>query len=161
MRRVSPKKVVAGTTLVELVLTLSLVSVLLGGMVGLASIIRTSDQRSTTDRSNRQEIRRFADDVRREIHIADEIDVQSDGIVLSNTTQATKTTYRVVSGSVISRTVETDGDSVSARDVYTLGRELETKIESLEEDRLIRWTLTESDRLLRPVVIDASRKVER
>lgn len=145
-----------GFTLIELVLVLTLTSALLGGVIGLMSIARGSDQQSIRNLVQRQEIRRFADDIRRDLRRSENSALTVDEFVLSDASQNRRILYQIDSGSTIIRTIRDDNDLVVLRDKYSVGNNARIEVDWLEDAQTIRWAITEADRPNHPIQIIAA-----
>ena len=162
--RVATRKVSSGFTLLELLLVLSLLSSLLGGTIGLVAIARKSDQQAKRSGLIRQEIRRFADDVRRDVNAAVDVEVTEDGLILSQDSDDPRVVYRTASDSTVSRLVKSSTEKVKSKDRYAVGNDADIRVELVDEvnanqDRnFIQWTIKESDRPGKPIRIIAVRK---
>ncbi|WP_197455240.1 prepilin-type N-terminal cleavage/methylation domain-containing protein [Stieleria neptunia] len=150
-----------GFTLIELLLVLTLTATLLGGVIGLLSIARQSSQQAAQNQFHRQEIRRFADDIRRDVHHA-ERSVLSDGeLVLTAASPDRTTTYRIEDESVVRRRVVESNDSAQSVDSYAFGKDANVDVRWLEELRAVRWTITSKQRPQQPIEILASERSTR
>ena len=147
-----------GFTLIELLLVLALTSALLGGTIGLTSIARGSNQLAKQNLLKRQEIRRFADDIRRDIRLAESSNVADGELVLSNTSLDWRIVYQVESNSSVSRSVEKMNNPTVMRDDYTIGISARIEIQWLDGINAVRWTVTEMDSPNQPIQIMASQR---
>ena len=143
-----------GFTLIELVLVLALVATLLGSTISLMTIVKRSDQQAKRSFQTRRDIRRFADDVRRDLHSASKVQIQGTqtqgtGVLVVTENQTPPTTYEIRPGTVIVRVV---GDSAT-HERYDIGIEAKVDVKWLEVDRLIQWTITEANPKRQPIVI--------
>ncbi|MCM2373161.1 prepilin-type N-terminal cleavage/methylation domain-containing protein [Aporhodopirellula aestuarii] len=153
------QKVSAGYTLIEVLVVLSLVSSLMGGTIGLMSIVQKSDKTSKQGFSVRQELRRFADDVRRDTHSASDVQTDQTSLTLSRESSTQPIVYRVESTTSVSRVVLNPDESSVTRDEYAIGRDAGIQIELLDNNKLVQWTITESDRPNAPIRIVAARRL--
>lgn len=159
-RNCDTKRIPAGYTLIEVLLVLSLVSSLLGGTIGLMSIVQKSDKNSKQSFVIRQELRRFADDIRRDIHAANDVSIDESILTLSRASSEQSIIYRVDSKTSVSRVILNADESSAARDEYTIGRDAVMQIESLGDGNLVQWTITESDRPNLPIRIITATRIE-
>lgn len=148
----------SGFSLVELLVALSLLGMVLSGTIGLVAMVRTSTHNATSNRLHRQEIRRFADDLRRDVHAANSATVENDELILAYASNESTATYRADSQSSLHRTVA--DDSASSRDAYKVPSTARIRFESIDDGRLIRVTFTDPDRPLQPIEIIATRKTQ-
>lgn len=146
-----------GFTLVEMLLVLTLLASLLGATIGLMSIARTSNQQAKKELLSRQQIRRFADDVRRDVRSAQELEVVDGKLILSNEEPNRRTVYSVESGSTIRRHIEDSTAQVPLTDHYDIGDSMKIEIQTMDPIGAVQWTFTQSDRPSQPIQILASR----
>lgn len=144
-----------GFTLIEVLLVLTLVSTLLASTISLMMIVKKSDKQAARTLQNRHDIRRFADDIRRDLQSEREVRIQGSDLLIDNESESSQTTYRVRSGSAIDRVVTDADQKPTARETYEVGIHAKIEVRWLEEDRLIQWTIVESNRKSRPIQIVA------
>ncbi|TWT92243.1 prepilin-type N-terminal cleavage/methylation domain-containing protein [Neorhodopirellula pilleata] len=157
------RSIVSGFTLIEIVLVLSLVGSLLAGTIGLMSIASESTKQAKERRLSRSEIRRFADDVRRDVAEADEVTVEGEVMTISNGTPPTTIIYRIEPGQ-IRRTKQTQSDDTSdqeSRDRYLVGPMFNIQTALKDDNRIVQWTLTQIERPEDPLKIMAARRGSR
>ncbi|MCS7469859.1 prepilin-type N-terminal cleavage/methylation domain-containing protein [Stieleria sp. ICT_E10.1] len=150
-----------GFTLIELLLVLTLTASLLGGVISLVSIARQSSLRATQNQFHRQEIRRFADDVRRDVRHAARSVVKDGELVLTAATLGRTITYRIDDESLVQRRVVESNDSAPSVDSYAFGKDARVDVRWLEEIRAVRWTITPTQRPKQPIEILASERSTR
>ncbi len=146
-----------GFTLIEMLLVLTLLASLLGATIGLMSIARTSNQQAKKELLSRQQIRRFADDVRRDVRSAQELEVVDGKLILSNEEPSRRTVYSVESGSTIRRHIEDASVQVPLTDHYRFNDSIKIEVQTMDPIGAVQWTLTQSDRPSQPIQILASR----
>ena len=78
-----------GYTLIELLMTMSIAATLIGGASLILSTARTSYRSGKSDSMSRKEIRRFADDLRRDVHSSDSIDLAESSMTLMSGSEST------------------------------------------------------------------------
>lgn len=144
-----------GFTLIELLMVLSLIASILGGTISLMTLVRGSDQQSQQNLLRRSEVRRFADDVRRDVHAADEINIEKKELVLKSAGSDSLIRYRTGSRATIERETMSADQSVIARDQYALADDADIRIESSEQDRSVRITIDELNSNARTIEIIA------
>lgn len=153
----------AGFTLIEMVLVLTLLTTILGGTIGLMTVVRSSDHRAAQNALNRQDLRRFADDIRRDVRAAEEITLENSQLILTHASSEETIVYHVDSNAVVSRSIKSPSDSSAppgnaSQDHYVIGREADIQIQVPGESDTVRWTITEADRPQQPVEILAQRR---
>ncbi|TWT64818.1 prepilin-type N-terminal cleavage/methylation domain-containing protein [Allorhodopirellula solitaria] len=147
-----------GFTLIEVLLVLVLVSSLLAGVAGLLSLVRVSNQNGSSRSLHRHEIRRFANDLRRDMHSTQNAGMSNGELTLTSEDPSWEVVYRVEDGT-LSRRKQNDADPpVVSTDRYGIDGEATIDLEWLEEGSEIQWTITSPDRSEDPVQIVASRR---
>lgn len=145
-----------GFTLIEVVLVLTLFSTLLASTISLVTIVKRSDRQASRSFQHRQDIRRFADDVRRDLHRGDDVQINGNEVVIRNQREVLQTIYEIRSNTTIARVVLDSDQNSIASEIYQVGIEAQIEVQWLQEDRLIQWTLTETNRESQPLVIAAA-----
>ncbi|SMP58615.1 prepilin-type N-terminal cleavage/methylation domain-containing protein [Neorhodopirellula lusitana] len=152
----------SGFTLIELMVVLSLVSTLLGGAIGLIAVVRQSESQAKLNLENRQGIRRFADDVRRDVALARRIEVDAKGqekkMVIVRQADSPRIEYQAGPGSQIHRVVINESQEPLGQDSYLIGTNATIDVELLDETNSVRWTITEKDGGAPPIAILAVRR---
>lgn len=148
----------SGFTLIELLLVIALTTSLLGGTIALLSIVRESNQQASQDLFQRTEIRRFADDIRRDFRLADSRSLADGELALSSTALGWEIAYRIESDLSVGRSVERLGDPTVSRDSYTIGKDAEIEVRWIDAINAVQWTITETDRPSQPIRIIASQR---
>ena len=147
-----------GFTIIELLIVLAVTSSVLGGTIGLISIAQGSNQQSKQNLFQRQEIRRFADDMRRDIRRAESSTLSDGKLVLLDTSLDREVAYQVESDSVVRRSEENIEARSVARDGYNIGISARITVQWLDEINAAQWTITENERLVQPIHIIASHR---
>lgn len=145
-----------GFTLVELLLVLVLTSSLLGATIGLMSLVSRSHKQATQSLFQRQEIRRFADDLRRDVRSAETSALVDGKLILSYASPVREIVYSVQSASAVSRAIKGTKGTDAPLDHYRFGVLANIDVQSLDLTNAVQWTLTQSDRPGRPIQIIAS-----
>ncbi|MCO8125394.1 type II secretion system GspH family protein [Stieleria sp. TO1_6] len=151
----------SGYTLVEIVLVLALMSSFLGATVGLLSLARDSNQLAQQNLLQRQELRRFADDVRRDVWTAKSSSLSDGQLVLTSDSSDSRIVYEVESESSIRRRVENDDDPQRIEDQYRFGDPIRIEVVRQEAFNAIQWTFTDAARLEDPIQIIAAMRSEK
>ncbi|QEF99090.1 hypothetical protein Mal15_31500 [Stieleria maiorica] len=134
-----------GYTLIELLLVLALASALLGGVIGLMTIARKSDGAAEENLFRRQEIRRFAGDLRRDVRAAGEIDLDADELVLADASSDAVTRYQIESGATVVRRVSEGDSKRSAIDHYDIGSAATMEFQLIDGNAAVRCTVSDGD----------------
>ncbi|WP_182865155.1 prepilin-type N-terminal cleavage/methylation domain-containing protein [Rhodopirellula sp. JC639] len=134
-----------GYTLIELLLVLALTSSLLGGVIGLMTIARKSDDAAERNLFRRQEIRRFADDLRRDVRAAAEIDLDADELVLGAASSDVVTRYQIESGATVIRRIDKGDAKRSAIDHYEVGNASRVEFELIDGNAAVRCTVSDGE----------------
>ncbi|PAY19790.1 hypothetical protein CKO51_09280 [Rhodopirellula sp. SM50] len=140
---------------------LTLTASLLGGVISLVSIARQSSLEATQNQLHRQEIRRFADDVRRDVRHASRSVVKDGELVLTHATSDRTITYQIGEESLVQRRLVESNDSAQSVDSYTFGKDAKVNVQWLEEIRAVRWTIALTQRPQQPIEILASERSTR
>ena len=138
----------SGFTLIEILLVLALLTTVLAGVVGL---IATMQRRSELVERNlllRNEIRRFADEMRHDFHSSQRGELTDQSLVLFNADETQKTIYKVDSDSTIRRITEGSstggvGRSIVGRDRYEIGNHISVDVRLGQDGRSVRWSIKE------------------
>lgn len=147
-----------GLTLIELILVLSMVGALLGGAISLLALTQKSSQKGQSNFVARQEVRRFADDVRRDMHMAETADLTKTELVLKVQSPSSEIVYRVDDGELV-RTASDGGDGApTSHDRYVLASDEQIDVSWVKEGELVQWSFTSADGPRRPVRIIAARR---
>lgn len=158
VKTTAPTRSRLGFTLIELILVLSMVGSLLGGTISLLSLAQKSNQRGQRNFLDRQEIRRFADDVRRDMHAAEKAELAAAELVLTIASPPSEITYRVADGSLVRLVTNSEDGTQRSQDRYVLASDEKIAMSWVEEGAKVRWTITSPNRPLRPVRIIAARR---
>ncbi len=154
-------KISTGFTLIELLLVLTLTASLLGGVISLVSVARQSSLQATQNQFHRQEVRRFADDVRRDVRHAERSVVKDGELVLTVTTSDRTITYQIDEESLVQRRLVESNDSAQSVDSYAFGDDAKVDVRWLEDIRAVQWTITSRQRPKQPIEILASERSPR
>lgn len=160
-----------GVTIIELMVVITLLTAILGGTINLMSVLVASDRRSEQRRLQRGEIRRFADDLRRDLSRSVAFEATEDRLVIlpagevvgdvaGDRETITKIIYEVRPDSHLSRLVQRNRSAAPSRDDYRVGGEKKTamteiKFESIEPPGAVRWTIFDPDTMGKPLRIVA------
>lgn len=152
-----------GYTLIEMVITLSIVIAMLGGTLGLTRLVRTSSKHASDAAIHRQEIRRLANDLRRDVGSAGAIEVVESRLILRSADDS-QITYDFESETWFSRSIESADAKQLASDRYLIDERLQVKLrlqpisdENPEtEPSLVELTITLPDRPSQPIQILAA-----
>lgn len=144
---------VRGFTLIELMLVLTLVTTLLASTISLMTIVKRSDHQARRSFQNRQDIRRFADDVRRDLRSASNVQIRGKDVLIGSQSQTTQTTYKIRPGTSIARVVVDSDQDSATQETYGVGIGAEIEVKWLEQDRLIQWTITDTNQRKQPIEI--------
>tara|TARA_A100001391_G_scaffold204057_1_gene198338 strand:- start:969 stop:1541 length:573 start_codon:yes stop_codon:yes gene_type:complete len=149
----------SGFTLIELLLVLSMLSTLLGGTIGLLALVHNSNDRGQQNLLHRQEIRRFADDVRRDMHASSAAEIRESELILMFASPESKIVYRADGGSLLRRQTSGTDESPAGQDQYRIDDKAMIAVDWLEQGTQVRWTITPTDRPHSPVQIIASKRL--
>ncbi|MFG0268111.1 MAG: type II secretion system protein J [Rhodopirellula sp. JB055] len=164
-----------GFTLIETLVTLAVVVAMLGGTLGLVSFIRTSSRHATVATLGRQEIRRLANDIRRDVAGSDHVEMDGSQLVLEFSNSDSRIVYDFGSEPAFARTVESTSPStdeaVKASDRYLINErsQVELRLQPLSQDgtdserktSLVELTVTLPDRPNQPIQILAAPRMPR
>lgn len=145
-----------GFTLIEVVLALSLVGGLLTGILGVLSLVQQSERSAGESVIHLQSIRRFADDVRRDVHECESLQLQK-GQLQCALEDSKLVTYEIQSDNVVTRTLRVDLKTM-ATETYHLFEAGQVDLQSIDDGRAILCTISDSQRPQRPYTILASRR---
>jgi prepilin-type N-terminal cleavage/methylation domain-containing protein len=145
----------SGFTLIELMVVFSLLASVLVGTLTLLSLIRRSGDQADQDFRIRQELRRFAGDLRRDVHQASDLKIglPETRLVLQFTEKSIE--YRFVAPSTLTRIVDPDSTS-SARDQYDFGRDFDVTLQSIDDGQTIQWSFQDRKKSTVPIQIMAT-----
>lgn len=160
-RPIMSRRISRGFTLIELILVLSLMGSLLGGTIGLLSLVQNSNEHGRRDFLCRQELRRFANDVRRDMHAAAHVEINETALVITSESPPSEVTFEVNDGTLARRKTSNADNTADAQDRYRIKGDVNAAIEWVEQGVSIRWTITPLDRPANPVGIVASRRPSR
>lgn len=151
-----------GFTLIEILLVFSLLGSLLGGTIGLIRVIRQSNQNAQQNLVMRQEIRRFANDLRRNVGSANQVRIEDGKLVATVASPQSSTIYQTTPDHVERIThfdPEPNAGSVTRSiERYVVGSRLSSQLELVNEPVGVRWTFTQDDRPDEPIEIIAYSK---
>ncbi|MCC9655118.1 prepilin-type N-terminal cleavage/methylation domain-containing protein [Rhodopirellula halodulae] len=122
-----------GYTLLEILLVLTLTSVLIGSTVGLLSVIRKSNQRSTIESLDRREIRRLANELRHDVELASSVKHQGTTLILPMENDR-RVLYDAKLEPGITRSVQSSDGKTIARDLYLF-----------QQSAPANWSVTEAE----------------
>lgn len=148
-------------TLIEILVVLSLTTALMGIAIGLVNLASDSNQNAQQSFLHRQEIRRFANELRRDMHQSLGSEVSDDQRSVTITSQDQRIRYQVDSSpnsnhATLSREViGTDGESLSS-DSYSVMVVGQIEVRQLKQYNAVQWTITDGDRPDMPLQIIAS-----
>ncbi|WP_233215744.1 type II secretion system protein [Rhodopirellula bahusiensis] len=158
-----------GFTLLETLVMLTMVIAMLGGTLALVSLIRTSSQHATADGLDRQEIRRLANDIRRDVADANQVEVDGSRLILDFSDSNSRIVYDFGSEPAFARTVESTDESVQSSDRYLINKssQVELRLQPLSEDEadsdretsLVELTVALPDRPTKPIQILAAPRI--
>ncbi len=136
-----------GFTLIEIVTVLVLLTALLGGTISLVSVASGSDKQSKANLIQRQELRRFADDFRRDAHTTADLSAVStnESSISFAAAAGGKVIYQIQSSSTVTRTAEDSEGNLVGSDSYGIGIDGEIEIRRPEASDLIEWTIIDSN----------------
>lgn len=157
-RAIGPSRSHLGFTLIELILVLSMVGALLGGTISLLALAQKSNQRGQQNFLARREIRRFADDVRRDMHAAETAELADGELVLKLTSPPSAIIYRVADGSLLRTASDGAEQTHKSRDRYVLASDEQIAVSWVDEGETVAWSFTSPDRPLHPVHVTAARR---
>jgi len=147
-----------GFTLIEVLLVLVLLSALLSATIGLISIAGASQRSSKGGLSQRQEIRRFAGDLRRDVRESETSSIASDSLVLTDDSNETRTEYQIESESTVSRAVITKEGATQSNDLYRFEPAAKIEMKRLKKSETVQWVITSDRPAESPFEILASRR---
>jgi type II secretory pathway pseudopilin PulG len=152
--------------LIETLVAFAIVIAMLGGTLGLVSLIRTSSQHATAATLDRQEIRRLANDLRRDVASSSDMEVQGDQLILVSRDTDSRFVYEFGSEPAFVRNVQSTDDSLKASDRYLINERsqvafrlqplLQDGSDSERETSLVELTITLPDRPNQPIQILAA-----
>ncbi|WDQ16357.1 PulJ/GspJ family protein [Rhodopirellula sp. P2] len=156
-----------GFTLIEMVVTLALVIAMLGGTLALVSLIRTSGQRATASVRDRQEIRRLANDLRRDVADATDLEVEGSLLILTLSDPESRILYDFGSEPLFSRSVESNEPALKASDRYLINEDSQVAIrlqpdsvdDAEQEPSLVELVITLPNRPSQPIRILAAQRM--
>ncbi|MCA9136868.1 MAG: type II secretion system protein [Planctomycetales bacterium] len=158
MRYQSENTRTKGFTLLEMLVTLIILASVLAGVINLLSVTRQSNEYSKQNLLRRQAIRRFADDVRRDVADAQRSIIENESLVLTNEVSGSKVSYKIESNSTITRRVESIDDANRSTDTYAVGSDAEIKVSLIQEYNAVQWTIAESVGANQPIDIVAAKR---
>jgi hypothetical protein len=141
-----------------LLLVLTLLSSFLVGTIGLISVVRDSERVAKQNLIRRMELRRFANDFRRDVAAADLFEVADSRLAITLNSPISQIMYRTESNQTISRTVTSADDSSTAHDRYLIGDDAEMTVTSLEKSETVAWSIRELGQAYAPTQIMAMRR---
>ncbi len=147
-----------GFTLIEILLVLSLLASVLSGTVGLLSLVQKSNQQGQENLMQRREIRRFANDLRRDMRSAGEAEIKEDQLVLKNQSPPLEIIYQVDKGELTRSQAGGDDKAIKSYDQYRLGDQARSAIEWVEPGSRVQWLITLPALSETPIVILATRR---
>ncbi len=152
-RHCSARSVRNGFTILELILSLGLASSLAAGTVVLVSLAQKSSGSAKGNLQKRMDVRRFADQFRRDVHSASDLRIDGTTLTLTVPTSGDVITYSSGSSESLSRIVEDAAGNPSGRDRFRVGKNLSIKVEAIDRWGAVKWTLQEQDQTRPPIEI--------
>ena len=148
-----------GISLLEMLVVLTVAISISGATINLMVITRDSHRNAKSNQLVRQEIRRFANDFRRDVHHADRVKVTNGDLLVSGPAETEQFVYSVGTDSTITRSkiVDPAGPVVSS-DRYRLGQDATMAFDRGADSHSARLTIRESSRPDRPIEIVATRR---
>jgi prepilin-type N-terminal cleavage/methylation domain-containing protein len=145
----------SGFTLIELMVVFSLLASVLVGTLTLLSLIRRSGDQADEDFRIRQEFRRFAGDLRRDVYQASDLKInpRDSKAVLQVAEKSIE--YRFVAPSTLTRMVDSESTS-NPRDQYDFGREFDVTLQSIDDGQTIQWSFQDRNKNKVPIQIMAT-----
>ena len=156
----------AGYSMMEMIILLTLLSSVMAGVVGLMSVVRDGDQTAAENFLMRNEIRRLADDLRRDVRSTGRSDLLDSTLTLADLSGERKIVYQVESDSVVTRTLTEKSSSEKSRsnvsrDRYQIGKDLRVAIQLGQQKQIVQWTITPQNQAVPPIeIVSARRKQE-
>ncbi len=147
-----------GFTLIELLLVLSLLSSFLAGTIGLISVVRDSERAAKQNLTRRMELRRFANDLRRDMAAATSFKISDSQLAIALKTPVWQIVYRTESNQTISRKVTSADDSATAHDRYVISNDAEMSVTSLDNGDTVEWSIRELGQADAPTQIMATNR---
>ncbi|CAD71395.1 MAG TPA: prepilin-type cleavage/methylation domain-containing protein [Rhodopirellula baltica] len=152
-----------GYTLIEMLITLSIVIAMLGGTLGLVRLVRTSSKHASDAAIHRQEIRRLANDLRRDVASAGTIEVIESSLILKSADDS-QITYELAPSAWISRDAESADAQPIASDRYLIDErsQVNFRLQPISDEdpetepSLVELTITLPDRPDQPIQILAA-----
>lgn len=145
-----------GFTIIEVITVLVVAIALLGGAVSLMAIAGRSHQQSKQNLLRRQGIRRFAEDLRRDVSLADDRKINDGKLVLINSALGAEVSYRPDSRTAIIRNVQKTENEIASSDQYIVGRDATIEVNWIDEINAVQWTITEAGSGNQPIEIIAA-----
>jgi prepilin-type N-terminal cleavage/methylation domain-containing protein len=145
----------SGFTLIEILVVVSMLAMLLAGILSLVTLIRQSSERADKDLLIRQEIRRFAENLRHDVHRSSNLTLDAEGSKLTLKNAEKSIDYEFVSPSTITRTLNSDSMPL-ARDRYGIGYDLNVILQSLDDGKTVQCTFEDRERNGIPIQIAAT-----
>lgn len=161
-RCVLPRQKVSrkGHTIIEILMVLSLCGLLVGGAIGVAAIARGSGQEGRVNSLHRQEVRRFANDARSDIHTADGCSFSNDDILIGNESEGRQIVYKPGSESDITRVVKDQSGTTISNDRYVFANSTAIEAELIDQGVGVQWTIRGQAASAQPIVILATRRLD-
>ncbi|MDA9858988.1 type II secretion system GspH family protein [Rubripirellula sp.] len=145
-------------TLIEILVSLVILSSLMGSALGLLTLVQRSNERATSNRLFRQQVRAFAKMFREDADARDsELLFDSNGELRVLTTTE-NITYRIVDGSKISRVQTTTDQQITRREDFDFGAGIEVQLSQDPADATARWIITDRRFRKQPITVIAGWK---
>ncbi|OYP34912.1 type II secretion system protein J [Rhodopirellula sp. MGV] len=149
----------SGFTIIELMVVLSLLTVLFSGLIALVVSIQNNAQRSDRQFLSRQEVRRFTDDFRRDFHRSRSHTAEDQQVELTFDDESQTVVYSAAETSLIRTVSDADG-GIAKREDYKIGERFRVEFPNSETSDASRWRLVGKDERDPTFEIVATRKSE-
>ena len=130
-------------TLIETVVSLVILSSLMGSAFGLLTLVQRSNERATSNRMFRQQVRAFAKIFRKDANARDSELIFEDTGELRVLTKTKKITYQIVDGSKIARIQTTIGQQMTQRERFDFGEDIDLQISQGPAETIAHWRITD------------------
>lgn len=159
--RLGRARLSAGYSMMEMIIVLTLLSSAMAGVVGLMSVVRDGDQNAAENFLMRNEIRRLADDLRRDVRSTGRSDLLDSTLTLADLSGERQIVYQVESDSVVTRTLTMKSRSSVSRDRYQIGKDLRVEIQLGQQEQIVQWTITPQNQAVPPIEIVSARRKQK
>ncbi|MDA9777806.1 type II secretion system GspH family protein [Rubripirellula sp.] len=130
-------------TLIETVVSLVILSSLMGSAFGLLTLVQRSNERATSNRMFRQQVRAFAKMFRKDANARDSELIFEDTGELRVFTKTKKITYQIVDGSKIVRIQTTIDQQITQRERFDFGEDIDLQISQGPTETIAHWLITD------------------